>query len=324
MSVAPRPSRDWPLNQRGQLDYDPTLDLVRTEEKLHMQLGWIGTGVMGASMARHALKAGMELVVHTRTKAKAQPLLDQGAIWANTPAEAASGQDAVVSIVSMPADVEAVHLGPDGTLSAENPPNILIDMTTSDPSLAVEICQAAEKVGVQAIDAPVSGGDVGAREGRLSVMVGGEAKAVELAMPIFETFGKTVVHQGPAGAGQHAKVVNQLLVASSMIGACEALVYAHRAGLDAEKVLESVSSGAAGSWTISNLAPRMVKRDFEPGFFVEHFVKDLQIAVNEAQRMGLTLPGLDLAQRLYRELLESGRGSQGTQSLLLALEELNA
>lgn len=289
-----------------------------------MRLGWIGTGVMGASMAQHVLEAGISLLIHTRSRAKAERLLEQGADWAETPAQAAEGQDAVVSIVSMPEDVQAVHLGPEGTLSAAHPAPILIDMTTSNPSLAVSIHEAAGKLGVRAIDAPVSGGDVGAREARLSVMVGGEAEAVKEAMPIFHAFGKTIVHHGPAGSGQHAKVVNQLLVASSMIGACEALQYAHRAGLDPERVLESVSSGAAGSWTISNLAPRMVRRDFEPGFFVDHFVKDLGIAMEESKRMGLSLPGLELAQRLYLGLQQSGRGRKGTQALLLALEELNA
>ena len=289
-----------------------------------MRVGWIGTGVMGASMARHVLDAGMDLVVHTRSRAKAETLLELGAAWAGSPAEAAEGRDAVVSIVSLPQDVQAVHLGPEGTLSAANPAPILIDMTTSDPTLAVVIHENASQRGVMAIDAPVSGGDLGAREARLSVMVGGESQAVEAAMPIFQTFGKTIVHQGPAGAGQHTKVVNQLLVAASMIGACEALLYAQKAGLDSDRVLESVASGAAGSWTISNLAPRMLRRDFEPGFFVDHFVKDLGIAMEEARKMGLTLPGLDLAQRLYLGLQKEGRGGKGTQALLLALEELNS
>ena len=289
-----------------------------------MKVGWIGTGVMGASMAGHVLEAGMDLQIHTRTRKKADSLLDRGAIWAETPSEAANGADAVVSIVSMPHDVEMVHLGPEGTLSAQHPAPILIDMTTSDPGLAQRIHAEAQKKGIHAIDAPVSGGDVGAREARLSIMVGGDSEGVRAAMPIFEAVGRTIVHQGPAGAGQHTKVVNQLLVASSMIGACEALLYGQRAGLNPDLVLESVSSGAAGSWTVTNLAPRMVKRDFEPGFFVEHFVKDLGIAMAECSRMGLSLPGLDLAFSLYRRLNEGGRGKKGTQALLMALEEMNS
>ena len=289
-----------------------------------MKVGWIGTGVMGASMAGHLIEAGMDLQIHTRTPEKADALLAKGAKWAQTPAEAAEGADAVVSIVSMPHDVELVHLGPDGTLKAKNPAPILIDMTTSDPGLAQRIHAEALKKGIHAIDAPVSGGDIGAREARLSIMIGGDPEGVEAALPIFEAVGRTIVHQGPAGAGQHTKVVNQLLVASSMIGACEALLYGQRAGLNPDLVLESVSSGAAGSWTVSNLAPRMVKRDFEPGFFVEHFVKDLGIAMAECSKMGLSLPGLDLAYGLYTRLNKAGRGKKGTQALLMALEEMNS
>ena len=286
-----------------------------------MRVGWIGTGVMGRSMAGHGLDAGMDVVVHTRTRSKAEDLLARGATWAGTPALAAEGADVVVSIVSMPADVEAVHLGPDGTLSAKNPAPLLVDMTPSEPSLAERIHDAALQRGVASVDAPVSGGDVGAREARLSIMVGGEEAAVRNAMPLFEAVGRTIVHHGGPGSGQHAKIINQILVASSMIGACEALMYARSSGLDPDRVLESVSSGAAGSWTISNLAPRMVRRDFEPGFFVEHFVKDLSIAVREARRMALDLPGLELAERLYVALEASGYGRSGTQALLLALEE---
>ena len=289
-----------------------------------MRVGWIGTGVMGRSMAGHLLDSGMDVVLHTRTRSKAEELLDRGASWASTPAEAAEGAELVVSIVSMPSDVDAVHLGPQGTLAAATPAPVLVDMTTSEPGLAVRIHEAAARKGVSAVDAPVSGGDVGAREARLSIMVGGEDAGVRRAMPIFEAVGRTIVHHGGPGAGQHAKIVNQVLVASSMIGACEALMYAREAGLDPEKVLESVSSGAAGSWTISNLAPRMVRRDFKPGFFVEHFVKDLSIAVREARRMKLSLAGLELAERLYVALQEQGHGRSGTQALLLALEKAAA
>jgi 3-hydroxyisobutyrate dehydrogenase len=287
------------------------------------RIGFIGTGVMGAPMAGHLLDAGYELTVHTRTAAKADGLLARGAHWADTPAHAADGQDAVISIVGMPHDVRETHLGERGTLCATNVPKVIVDMTTSEPALAVEIANAAAAKGVQSIDAPVSGGDVGARNAALSIMVGGDDDAVAYVRPVFEAMGKTVVHQGPPGAGQHTKMINQILIATNMIGVCEGLLYAYKAGLDPMTVIDSVGRGAAGSWSINNLGPRMITRDFEPGFFVEHFIKDLQIALDEAARMHLALPGLALARQLYEALRAQGHGRRGTQALLLVLEQLN-
>lgn len=288
-----------------------------------MRIGWIGTGVMGAPMAGHLLEAGHELVVHTRTRAKAEGLLARGARWADSPRAAAEGCTVAFSIVGHPADVRATHLGPEGTLAAEPPPATIVDMTTSEPALAVEIAGVAAERGVAAIDAPVSGGDVGAREARLSIMVGGDAAAFEQVRPLLDLLGARVVLQGGPGAGQHAKMANQILIATGMIGVCEGLLYASRAGLDAGTLLESVASGAAGSWSLSNLAPRMIRRDFAPGFFVEHFVKDLGIALREAESMRLALPGLALARSLYEAVRAQGHERRGTQALLLALETLN-
>ena len=288
-----------------------------------MRIAFLGTGVMGASMAGHLLEAGHELTIHTRTRSRAQGLLDRGANWAETPAEAAHGCEAVISIVGLPADVESVYLGPEGVLAAPKPPALLIDMTTSTPSLARRIHQEASAKGLDSIDAPVSGGDVGARNGTLSIMVGGEADSISAAMPLFEAMGRSIVHQGGPGAGQHTKMVNQILIASMMIGASEGLLYAERAGLDGAKVIESVGGGAAGSWTINTLGPRMLQRDFEPGFYVEHFLKDLSIALQEAQDMGLELPGLAQAHALYARLQADGLGRKGTQVLLTLLERLN-
>jgi 3-hydroxyisobutyrate dehydrogenase len=287
------------------------------------RVGWIGTGVMGGSMCGHLLAAGFRVTVHNRSEARLAPLLERGAVRAPTPRAVAEASDVVFTIVGYPRDVREVTLGPAGTLAGARPGTILVDMTTSEPALAVEIAAAAKSKGVHAVDAPVSGGDVGAREARLSIMVGGEPEPVAALAPLFALLGKTVVHQGPPGSGQHAKMVNQVLIASTMIGVCEALLYARRAGLDLESVLRSVSGGAAGSWSLSNLGPRIIAGRFEPGFFVEHFLKDMGIALAESRRMGLTLPGLALAERLYREVEAQGRGRDGTHSLVFALSRLS-
>jgi 3-hydroxyisobutyrate dehydrogenase len=287
------------------------------------RVGWIGTGVMGSSMCGHLMAAGYAATVFNRTPSKAKPLVDRGAKLAGSPREVAGASDVVFTIVGFPQDVRQVTLGPDGTLAGARPGAVLVDMTTSEPALAREIFEAAKAKSVQAVDAPVSGGDVGAREARLSIMVGGEKDAVAALMPLFETMGKTIVHQGPAGAGQHTKMVNQILIATNMIGVCEALLYGHRAGLDPETVLKSVASGAAGSWSLSNLAPRMIAGNFEPGFMVEHFLKDMGIALAESRRMKLALPGLALAEQLYRAVDAQGLGRKGTHALLLALARLS-
>jgi 3-hydroxyisobutyrate dehydrogenase len=274
-------------------------------------------------MCQHLMTKGYPATVYNRSKNKAAPLLEQGAAWADNPKAVAERSDAVFAIVGFPPDVREVFLGPEGALAGSRPGTLLLDMTTSEPSLAREIYEAAKARGVHSIDAPVSGGDVGARNAALSIMVGGDPDAVEAARPLLECMGKTIVHQGPAGAGQHTKMVNQVLIASNMIGVCEALLYAYKAGLDPKTVLQSVGGGAAASWSLNNLGPRIIDRNFEPGFFVEHFIKDMGIALNEAKRMGLVLPGLALANQLYLSVEAHGFGRKGTQALMLALEQLS-
>jgi 3-hydroxyisobutyrate dehydrogenase len=287
------------------------------------RIGWIGTGVMGASMCGHLLGRGFTATVYNRTRSKAERLLAQGAAWADSPREVAQHSDVVFTIVGFPRDVREVVLGPAGTLAGAKPGSILVDMTTSEPSLAIEIAAAAWEKGVFSLDAPVSGGDVGAREARLSIMIGGDAEAIEALRPCWEAMGKTFVRQGGPGAGQHTKLVNQTLIAGNMVGVCEALLYGYRAGLDLNRVLESVASGAAGSWSLSNLAPRIIQNNFDPGFFVQHFIKDMGIALDEARRMGLVLPGLALANQLYLAVAAQGHGRQGTHALQLALASLS-
>ncbi len=286
-------------------------------------VGWIGLGVMGAPMAGHLLAGGHELTVATRTPEKAEPLVARGATLVSTAAEVARAGEVVFTMLGLPDDVRSVMFGPEGVIDAAAPGSVLVDCTTSEPALAVEIAEAASERGIGAVDAPVSGGDVGAREARLSIMVGGAEEHVDRVRPLLDVMAATVVHQGPAGAGQHTKAVNQIAIASTMIGVSEALLYAQAAGLDPETVLASISSGAAGSWSLSNLAPRMIDGDFAPGFYVEHFVKDLGIALHEAERLDLQLPGLSLAAELYRRLLADGGGRSGTQALITTLAELN-
>lgn len=287
------------------------------------KIGWIGTGVMGSSMCGHLLQSGYTAVVYNRTESKLRSLLDLGAKAAKTPAEVAEQSDVVFTIVGFPHDLRDVTFGVNGTLQAAAPGTILVDMTTSQPSLAAEIYERAKELKVHSVDAPVSGGDVGAREARLSIMLGGERDICEALMPCWQIMGKTIVYQGPAGSGQHTKMVNQILIANGMVGICEALLYGFRAGLDLEIVLQSVSSGAAGSWSLSNLAPRCLSGDFAPGFFVEHFIKDMGIALAEAERMQLALPGLALAKQLYLALAAQGHAKSGTQALVIALASLS-
>jgi 3-hydroxyisobutyrate dehydrogenase len=287
------------------------------------RLGWIGGGVMGRSMCSHLLDRGFAVTLFTRTKSRAEALLAKGAKWADSPKAVAEQSDVVFSIVGFPADVREVILGPQGALAGSKSGAILVDMTTSQPSLAIEIAHAAKKKGVHAVDAPVSGGDVGAREGKLSVMIGGEKDIVDALRPCWEAMGQTIVYQGPAGSGQHAKLVNQILIATGMIGVCEALLYAYKAGLNLESVMQAVASGAAGSWSLSNYGPRIMAGNFAPGFMVEHFIKDMGIALDESKRMGLSLPGLALAEELYVALQAQGHGRDGTHSLILALASLS-
>ena len=286
-------------------------------------LGWIGTGVMGASMAGHLVDAGYSMTVYTRSRGKAAELEAKGAVWADTPAAVAAASDVTFAIVGFPNDVRDVFLGSAGALAGASTGSVLVDMTTSEPSLAVEIASAAAAKGVGSVDAPVSGGDVGAKNAALSIMIGGTDDDVARVMPLFEIMGKTMVHCGGPGAGQHTKMVNQILIATNMIGVSEALLYAHEAGLDLDKTLEAVSGGAAGSWSLSNLGTRMVAGNFAPGFFVDHFVKDMGIALDEAKAMQLSAPGLALAHQLYVGLQAQGGGRNGTQALLLALAKLS-
>ena len=287
------------------------------------RIGWIGTGVMGRWMCQHAMSKGYSATVYNRSRDKAQPMLDAGAAFGDTPRAVAERSDVIFAIVGFPKDVREVFLGDQGALAGAKSGSILVDMTTSEPSLAREICEAAGKKGVGAIDAPVSGGDVGAREARLNIMIGGGVDVVEAVRPLFECMGKNIVHLGEAGAGQHTKMVNQILISTTMIGLCEALLYAHKAGLDPNTVLQAVGGGAAGSWSLANYGPRIINRNFEPGFFVEHFIKDMGIALAEAERMNLSLPGLALAKQLYEAVRAQGWGRKGTHSLMLALEHLS-
>ncbi len=287
------------------------------------RIGWIGTGVMGASMCGHLIRAGFSATIYNRTRAKAQKLLDAGAQWADNSRAVAAASDVVFTIVGYPADVRSVILGEDGVLSGCKPGNVVVDMTTSEPSLAIEIAAAAAKRGAHAVDAPVSGGDVGAREARLSIMIGGDRDVAEALKPCWEAMGKTIVYQGGPGAGQHAKLVNQIVIAGTMVGVCEALLYAHRAGLDLPSVMQAIGSGAAASWALSNLAPRIIANRFEPGFFVEHFIKDMGIALDESKRMGLAMPGLALVHQLYLSLAAHGHGRDGTHALELALASMS-
>lgn len=292
-------------------------------EAQEMRVGWIGTGVMGAAMCGHLLDRGCAVTVFTRTAERAAPLLARGARWAESPRAVAERSDVVFTMVGFPHDVREVVLGEQGAVAGAAAGSILVDMTTSEPALAREIDAAARARGVASLDAPVSGGDVGAREARLSIMVGGEPVVFDRVRPLFECLGRTIVLQGPAGSGQHTKMVNQILIASNMVAIAEGLLYAHRAGLDLPTVLASVSGGAASSFGLSTYVPRVLAGDFAPGFYVDHFVKDMGIALAEAKRMRLALPGLALAESLYVALQAQGHGRRGTQALVLALAELS-
>ena len=287
------------------------------------RIGWIGAGVMGSSMCGHLLTAGYRVTVHSRTKAKAQPLLDRGAQWAESPCALAAESDVLFTMVGFPRDVRQVYFGADGVVSGAEARAVLIDMTTTQPALSREIAVVATAKGLAAIDAPVSGGDVGARNAALSIMIGGDTTSVQAVMPLFELLGKKIVHQGGPGTGQQAKLCNQIVIAGTMVGVCESLLYGYKAGLDLNRMLESIRGGAAACWTLDNLAPRILQRNFDPGFFVEHFIKDMGLALEEANRMGLVLPGLTLVHQLYQTVQTLGHGRSGTHALMLALESLS-
>ncbi len=281
-------------------------------------VGWIGAGVMGASMCAHLLRAGCPVSVHTRSRDKAGALLDAGARWCDSPAQLAAASEVVFTMVGTPDEVRAVYFGEQGVFAGLCAGAVVVDMGTTPPSLARQIAQRADELDASAVDAPVSGGDVGAREGRLSIMAGGDEQVVACLQPLFECLGK-LRYMGLAGSGQHTKLCNQITVAGTMIGVCEALVYAARAGVDAEALVAAISGGAAGCWTLDNLAPRINRGDFAPGFMVDHFLKDLGIALGEAEALQLDLPGLQLAQRLYSKVSQLGHGRSGTQALIHAL-----
>jgi 3-hydroxyisobutyrate dehydrogenase len=286
------------------------------------RIGWIGTGLMGNPMAKHLLTAGYNLNVFNRTKQKAEDLVEMGANWFDTPADIAATSDVIFTMIGFPKDVEECYFGEQGIFKSIKQGTILVDMTTTRPSLAVKISEEAAKTGAEFIDAPVSGGQVGAINGTLSIMIGGKKEVVESVMALFETFGKNMVYQGKAGAGQHTKMCNQITVAGTMIGVCEGLIYGAKAGLDLNVMLASVSKGAAACWTLDILAPKIVKGDYAATFTIDNFIKDLTIALEEAESMQLSLPGLSLAKQLYTSLQADGKGSLGTQSLYLALEKL--
>jgi 3-hydroxyisobutyrate dehydrogenase len=297
---------------RGELENIEVKKMQSNDEKV---IGFIGLGVMGKSMARNLINAGFNLVIFTRTKEKASDLVEMGAMWVDSPKSVAQRANTVITMVGYPSDVEEIYLGEEGLINSSNKNTYLIDMTTSTPTLAKRIFEVANEKGLHALDAPVSGGDIGAREGKLAIMVGGNLQAFEACSPVFEVLGKNIVYQGEAGSGQHTKMCNQIAIASNMVGICEAIIYAEKAGLNAETVLKSISTGAAGSWSLSNLAPRILKEDFAPGFYIKHFIKDMKIALEEAENLGIEVPGLSLAKKMYEQLAERGEENSGTQAL---------
>jgi 3-hydroxyisobutyrate dehydrogenase len=300
------------------------LQRVFINSSMSKAIGWIGTGVMGASMAGHLLDAGYDLRVHNRTKDKALSLIQQGAIWCESAADAAEGADVVFSIVGFPKDVAETFLGERGILATAKNGSVVVDMTTSEPSLAERIYETAKEKGIMALDAPVSGGDLGARNGTLSIMVGGEEEAFRQTKPLLEVMGENISWFGPAGSGQRVKMSNQILIATTMIGTVESILYAVRSGLEPNAVIDLIGSGAAGCWSINNLGRRIVKADYDPGFFIKHFVKDMTIALQDAERLGLKLPGLALAKKFYDQAVESGQENEGTQALYKVFESMSS
>ncbi|CCP21356.1 putative beta-hydroxyacid dehydrogenase [Bacillus velezensis UCMB5036] len=282
---------------------------------MNKTVGFIGLGVMGNSMASHILEAGYPVLVYTRTKQKAEEILNKGAVWQETVKDLSEKADIIITMVGYPSDVEDIYLGENGILRHAKEGTFVIDMTTSKPSLAKKIAEQAKEKSIHALDAPVSGGDIGARNGTLAIMAGGEKEAFEACLPLFSVMGENIQYQGPAGSGQHTKMCNQIAIAAGMVGVAEAMAYAEKSGLNPEQVLKSITTGAAGSWSLSNLAPRMLKGDFAPGFYVKHFIKDMGIALEEAELMGEEMPGLALAKSLYDKLSAQGEENSGTQSI---------
>lgn len=287
----------------------------------NIKLGWIGLGVMGGPMCQHLMAAGYPMSVNTRSSEKAGEVIDQGATWYETAAEVAACSDVVFTMVGVEQEVNDVYFSENGLFAKDIYEKIFIDMGTTAPALTLELSHYAKQHNASFVDAPVSGGDVGARNASLSIMAGGDEDAIEGVRVLFELLGSLQIMGGP-GSGQHTKMCNQIVVAGTMIGVCEALVYANNAGLDCEKLIATIRQGAAGCWTLDNLAPRIVSRDFAPGFMIDHFIKDLGIAVKETEMMALQLPGLELAKSLYERVSDMGHGKSGTQALLLALQNM--
>lgn len=285
------------------------------------RIGFIGVGVMGKSMVYNLMKNGYQVSIYSRTKSKVQDVIEKGAVWFDTAGSCAAGQDAVITMVGYPKDVEEVYCSEGGILDLANEGTYLIDMTTTSPKLSKKIWETAASKGLHAIDAPVSGGDVGAREGTLSIMAGGEKEDFETCLPILQCMGTNIVYEGKAGSGQHTKMANQIALAGAISGVCEALAYGKREGLCLTTMLNSISKGAAGSWQMSNMAPRMLEGDFEPGFFIKHYTKDLKIASEEAEDVDLELFILKQVQNMYEELEKRGYGNKGTQALIHYYEE---
>ncbi len=284
-------------------------------------IGFIGTGVMGNSMAGHILNAGYPLHVYTRTSSKADNLCAKGALREKSITELSKKCNVIITMVGFPADVEEVYLGKEGILQNTVPGTMVIDMTTSSPALARKIDKEAILCGIKSLDAPVSGGDIGAQNATLSIMVGGEQQTFDQAMHLFKLMGEIIHLQGRSGSGQHTKMVNQIAIAAGMVGICECLAYAKKSGLDPENVLKSIGSGAASSWTLNNLWPRIIAGDYAPGFYVKHFIKDMGIAIDSAREMQLELPGLALAKSLYDTLAASGCENDGTQALYKLMDK---
>ena len=288
-----------------------------------MKIGWVGTGVMGKSMCAHLIDAGHNVSVYNRTKGKALDLINKGAKWCSNPMEVAQNSDIIFTIVGFPNDVEEVYLGEKGILKGVKDGDIIVDMTTSEPSLAQKIYEEAKKRGVSSVDAPVSGGDVGAKNATLAIMSGGDKETYDKVYPLFELMGKNIAYMGKAGAGQHTKMSNQILIASTMIGVVESLLYAYKAGNGLNEVINVIGKGAAGCWSINNLGPRIVDNNFDPGFFIKHFIKDMGIALKEAKAMNLSLPGLALAYQFYISATALGLENLGTQGLYKVLAKMN-
>lgn len=279
-------------------------------------VGFIGTGVMGKSMVRNLMKQGFELYIYSRTKEKALELIAEGAIWCDSVAQCATGRDTVITIVGYPQDVEQVYFGEGGILRHASHGAYLIDMTTTSPQLSQRIDEEARVRGLHALDAPVSGGDIGAQKGTLAIMVGGEKDDFDACAALFAAMGKSVIHEGPAGSGQHVKMANQIAIAGAVSGVCEAVAYAKAVGVDVGRMLETIGGGAAGSWQLQNLGPKMACGDETPGFFIKHFIKDMQIATAEAERAGLHLNILRDVCAIYLELEAAGKGEKGTQAII--------